>query len=526
MAKTNLLDVLKHIFRIDLKKLILALATCGVVLSLLNTLFASYQVHRQAFIQDTLHANQTYATKLAEVTQLFLQSVNSQLNVSAFHIVEHIDDTVLVNAELERLLSQTNSFDSLVVVNRAGKIIAVRPELPVLGESISSQQLDKVMSQKPIVLDPFVSPAGNLMISPTYPLIDSQGQYLGFVAGGIYLHGDTILNRLLGKHHYADDSYSYVVDKKRRILYHPDPKRIGEQVSNNIVVDNVLAGQTGAMELTNSNDIQMLAGFATIPMTGWGVVSQRPLISILNQLAITHKSVVYSSIPFTVVLLGWVFVVGVLIARPLTLLAKQLITVENQSLSGSGVNAWYYEVANLKFALLQSHRAVRQVIKSLDADRKTDKLTSLHNRLSLDLWLKNAINAKVGFSVLAIDIDHFKSINDSHGHSTGDKVLKELAKLMIQNARTDDFCSRIGGEEFLIFMPNQSISQAMVTAERLRKLISNHSMPDGVRVTVSIGVSQWPNNSMRIDKTIEMADKALYQAKKMGRNRSCYLEAA
>ncbi|KZN61990.1 hypothetical protein N473_20830 [Pseudoalteromonas luteoviolacea CPMOR-1] len=526
MAKKNLLDVLKHIFRIDLKKLILALATCGVVLSLLNTLFASYQVHRQAFIQDTLHANQTYATKLAEVTQLFLQSVNSQLNVSAFHIAEHIDDTVLINAELERLLSQTNSFDSLVVVNRTGKIIAVMPELPVLGESISSQQLDKVMLQEPIVLDPFVSPAGNLMISPTYPLFNSHGQYLGFVAGGIYLHGDTILNRLLGRHHYEGGSYSYVVDKKQRILYHPDPKRIGEQVSNNIVIERVLNGQTGAMELTNSGGNQMLAGFASIPMTGWGVVSQRPLISILNQLAVTHKSVVYSSAPFTIVILGWVFVAGGLIAKPLALLAKQLATVEKHSIASSGVSAWYYEVANLKYALIQSHRAVRQVIKSLDVDRKTDKLTSLHNRLSLELWLENTLNSQVGFSVLAIDIDHFKSINDSHGHCTGDKVLKELANLMIQNARGDDFCCRIGGEEFLIFMPNQSISQAMSTAERLRKLVSNHIMPDGITITVSIGVSTWPNNSMRIDKTIEMADKALYQAKRAGRNRSCCLEAA
>ncbi|MDK1286437.1 sensor domain-containing diguanylate cyclase [Pseudoalteromonas umbrosa] len=526
MAKKNLLRVIRYIFRIDLKKLILALATCGVVLSLLNTLIASYHVHREAFIKDTLHANQTYAIKLAEVTQLFLQSVNSQLNVSAFHIAKNIDDKTLINAELERLLSQTNSFDSLVVVSRAGQIIAVHPELPVLGHSISSKQLEKVMLQKPIVLDPFVSPAGNLMISPTYPLFDSRGHYLGFVAGGIYLHGDTILNRLLGRHHYADGSYSYVVDKTQRILYHPDPDRIGEKVSNNIVIDRVLNGQTGAMELVNSSNNQMIAGFAAIPMTGWGVVSQRPLISILNHLATTHKSVVYTSIPFTIVILGWIFVVGVLIARPLAVLAKQLTVTEKQRISGVGVSAWYYEVANLKCALLQSHRAIRQVIKSLDTDRKTDKLTSLHNRLSLDLWLENTTNSKVGFCVLAIDIDHFKSINDSYGHCTGDKVLKELAKLMIQNARADDFCCRIGGEEFLVLMPSQPITQAMEAAERLRTLISKHTMPNGIRITVSIGVSQWPNNSMPIDKVIEMADKALYQAKQSGRNKSCCLEAA
>ncbi|ESP93700.1 sensor domain-containing diguanylate cyclase [Pseudoalteromonas luteoviolacea] len=526
MDKANLSKILKRLFRIDLKKLILALAACGVVLTSINTLVASYHVHRKVFIQDTLHANRVYATKLADVTELFLQSVNSQLNVSSYHIAGHIQEGTKVNKELKRLLSQTNSFDSLAVVDATGKIVAVEPSLPIIGKRISTPQLNQVSHQKPVVLEPFVSPAGNLMISPTYPLFSNQGKYLGFVAGGIYLHGETILNTLLGKHHYTDDSYSYVIDNNKKILYHPNSERIGEKVLNNIAIDLVLSGQAGSTELVNSVGKPMLAGYASIPMTGWGVVSQRPLNSILEQLALTYKSVVYSSIPFTLVILGLILSAGILIAKPLALLAKQLAALDKPNFPATNVSAWYYEVANLKYALLQSNRAVRQVIKSLDMDRKTDQLTSLHNRLSLEFWLESSIHSEVGFSVLAIDIDHFKMINDHYGHRTGDKVLKELAMLMRQNARANDFCCRVGGEEFLIFMPGQTLTEAMQTAERLRKLVSKHPMPAGINITVSIGVSQWCNNAMRIDAAIEMADKALYEAKRTGRNKSCCFEAA
>ncbi|KZN30006.1 hypothetical protein N480_03420 [Pseudoalteromonas luteoviolacea S2607] len=516
---------MKRAFRVDLKKLILALATCGVLLTSINTLFASYQVHKNAFIKDTLHANQVYAAKLAQVTELFLQSVNSQLNVSAYHISKRLDDLPEVNRELERLLNQTNSFDSLVVVNPQGKIVAVKPDLNVLGKSISFAQLQKVKQQKPIVLDPFLSPAGNLMVSPTYPITSSEGEYMGFVAGGIYLQGKTILNRLLGRHHYEDGSYLYVVDGHSQILYHIDENRIGEKVYGNEVIEKVLEGHTGASEIVNSAGIQMIAGFAPIPMTGWGVVSQRPISSILNELGATHRTVIYSSIPFTLLILALILVVGIQIAKPLTLLAKQLATFNSKQTDATRIFAWYFEAANLKHTLLQSNRSVRRVIKALDTDRKTDKLTSLHNRLSLEHWLGNAIRGEVGLSVLAIDIDHFKSINDVYGHSAGDCVLKELAALMMCKARSDDFICRAGGEEFLMFLPNIVLGEAVCIAERLRKQVFEHTMPRGIKITVSIGVSHWQGGTTTIEQTIELADKALYRAKHTGRNRSCYIDS-
>ncbi|KZN33932.1 hypothetical protein N474_18750 [Pseudoalteromonas luteoviolacea CPMOR-2] len=518
------LHSLRKVFRLDLKRLILVLATFGVVFTSLNTLITSYHVHRSAFIKDTLHANQVYATKLAQVTELFLQSVNSQLHVSAYHISVKLSDLTEVHKELERLLGQTNSFDSLVVVDTHGKIIAVKPDLDVLGKSISNNQLDVLNTQQPQVLEPFVSPAGNLMISPTYPILSESGDYLGFVAGGIYLQGDTILNRLLGRHHYEDGSYMYVVDKKARLLFHVNEHRVGELVKDNLAIERVLKGFTGASEIVNSAGISMVAGYAPIPMTGWGVVSQRPMSSILDELGVTHRAVIYSSIPATILILGLILIAGIQIAKPLAHLAKQLATFDKTSSDTSQIKAWYYEAANLKRTLLQSNRSIKKVIKSLDNDRKTDQLTSLHNRLSLDLWLKNAMLSKAGMSVLAIDIDHFKSINDVHGHRAGDEVLKELASVMRGNARADDFICRVGGEEFLVFLPKVSLGEAVDAAERLRKQVLEHTMPKGIQVTVSIGVSHWLNNESSIERAIELADQALYRAKRTGRNKSCCVE--
>ncbi|MCF2858746.1 sensor domain-containing diguanylate cyclase [Pseudoalteromonas sp. SMS1] len=506
-----------------MKRLILVLATFGVVFTSLNTLITSYHVHRSAFIKDTLHSNQVYASKLAQVTELFLQSVNSQLHVSAYHISTRFNDLAEVQKELERLISQTNSFDSLVVVDTQGQIIAVKPDLDVLGKSISKSQLEAVKNHQPKVLDPFVSPAGNLMISPTYPIVSENGEYMGFVAGGIYLQGNTILNRLLGRHHYEDGSYLYVVDGQARLLYHIDTDRVGDVVSGNKVIAQVLQGETGASELINSAGVSMIAGFAPIPMTGWGVVSQRPMSSILDELGTTHRSVIYSSIPATIFILGLILIAGIQIAKPLTRLAKQLATFDHEHADTNGVRAWYYEAANLKRTLVRSNRSIQKVIKSLDNDRKTDKLTSLHNRFSLEFWLKNAIHSNLSMSVLAIDIDHFKCINDLHGHMTGDKVLKEIANVMRHNARSDDFICRAGGEEFLAFMPKLTLHEALDAAERLRKKVAAHTMPEGIKVTVSIGVSDWSSGNASIEQAIALADKALYRAKHTGRNKSCHI---
>jgi len=159
-----------------------------------------------------------------------------------------------------------------------------------------------------------------------------------------------------------------------------------------------------------------------------------------------------------------------------------------------------------------------------------DALTGLANRRSFELALAREIDrvARAGEPalLLALDIDHFKSVNDTHGHASGDLVLKAVANALLDCVRPMDMVARVGGEEFAIVMPNCPATFGEAVAERVRRRVE--AMPVGIglsqqiHVSVSIGgafAPQWVRSSPTL--WIERADIQLYRAKAQGRNRVC-----
>jgi len=174
----------------------------------------------------------------------------------------------------------------------------------------------------------------------------------------------------------------------------------------------------------------------------------------------------------------------------------------------------------LSIALYIGYQRSRLRIKKL-AER--DFLTGLYNRKKFNELLNREIDRSLRynhtFSLAMIDIDHFKEVNDKHGHKVGDKVLVEFADVIKENLRVSDIYARWGGEEFIVLMPETKIEQALKVAERLRKAVENYSFSDISKLTISIGVVQKPPLEMKIDEVIIRADNALYKAKNNGRNR-------
>jgi diguanylate cyclase (GGDEF)-like protein len=128
--------------------------------------------------------------------------------------------------------------------------------------------------------------------------------------------------------------------------------------------------------------------------------------------------------------------------------------------------------------------------------------------------------------VMAIDIDHFKSINDRHGHAAGDNALKEVAKTLRENIRNEDSLYRVGGEEFLVVCQNTNMKASLLSAERLRKAVQALEIEVGqtlIKTAVCIGVAQKEAAMKDVDTLVNMADKALYAAKNAGRNRTCLI---
>ena len=151
----------------------------------------------------------------------------------------------------------------------------------------------------------------------------------------------------------------------------------------------------------------------------------------------------------------------------------------------------------------------------------TDGLTGAANRRAFDERLRHecelATSRGTPVSLVLMDIDHFKKINDTHGHQTGDEVLRQVVKRTRSRVRPDDLTARYGGEEFALLLPATSIDEACELAERVRQEVAAHPVP--VPATVSLGVASWHDGMESPDALVAAADQALYRAKQTGRDR-------
>jgi diguanylate cyclase (GGDEF)-like protein len=124
-----------------------------------------------------------------------------------------------------------------------------------------------------------------------------------------------------------------------------------------------------------------------------------------------------------------------------------------------------------------------------------------------------------------IDIDHFKKVNDTFGHTEGDKVLREVAGLLRNSVRKKDTVARYGGEEFILILPEAGLEESSMIAERIRRLVESTPFEVNrahMNLTVSLGISNFPSHRARSkEELVKMADQALYDAKRGGRNRVC-----
>lgn len=185
----------------------------------------------------------------------------------------------------------------------------------------------------------------------------------------------------------------------------------------------------------------------------------------------------------------------------------------------------------LRFDLLDAidREYQQQIHRLISHDDLTGLLSSRSFFSELRREAERAKIEKRTFCVLMMDIDHFKNVNDTYGHLTGSKTLEEIGNSIINCLRIGDAAARFGGEEFAAFLLDAEIGQAIVAAERIRHEIEIRNFsttrqsdsPETHHVTISIGVASFPDDSSDPIQLVEMADSALYRAKREGRNRVC-----
>ncbi len=181
------------------------------------------------------------------------------------------------------------------------------------------------------------------------------------------------------------------------------------------------------------------------------------------------------------------------------------------------------QVANLAYLVAVNARLIERLRHLSVRDGLTDLFNHRHSMELIASEFERVGRYAGGVSVVMIDIDHFKRVNDDHGHQVGDTLLRETARLMSQALRTVDSLGRYGGEEFVAVLPHTGHDEALHIAERLRRVIEEHVFqvgPRTLRITISLGVACFP--SKQVDSPSDLvneADRALYQAKQSGRNR-------
>ncbi|MCF0216196.1 MAG: diguanylate cyclase [Fibrobacteraceae bacterium] len=347
------------------------------------------------------------------------------------------------------------------------------------------------------------------------------------------------------------------IDGDENIIYHPDlrtwltsPHKIGELINQEIDPRNFKISNPSPTEWSDGNRYLMSYGYD--PAYDIGVFycqSMEEIEKFLILPKIMGLSFLLFAI-FTILLVAlWQYKI---LGKPLAKVIKHITQMTEDKLNVDEIRVKNSkdEIGQLSKAFNELHSTIKRQILELNAHRnlleqevkqrtqelelanaklnkisRTDELTGLPNRRDIT----ETINHEMGrvnrshkpFCFIFIDIDHFKNINDTYGHSCGDLILKSVAQNIRSQLRKYDVIARYGGEEFLTLLPETDLEGAVVVAERFRQKIQNMSvdyMGCPIQVTITLGVAQY-NEKLGAERSIQLADKALYEGKTSGRNK-------
>jgi diguanylate cyclase (GGDEF)-like protein len=275
-----------------------------------------------------------------------------------------------------------------------------------------------------------------------------------------------------------------------------------------------------------------------VPQVSWAVISELSSESAFSQVRRFRDVALLVIVLLLIVVTATAYRLGLLIASPLDRLTKGAgevaagdLAVDLPEASGGGEVGYLTDVFNHMVSRLREgrreldliHEKLRKKNEELEMLSTTDSLTGLSNHRALMQRLNDEearfAKEKRVFSVLVGDVDHFKQYNDAFGHPAGDEVLKAIADIMRSSTRKVDCCARYGGEEYVIVLPDTAPAEALEVAEHIRARVAAKKF-SGRKITLSIGVAAFPEDADDAEAIIAIADEALYQAKREGRDRT------
>jgi len=516
------------------------------------------------------------ASQLRDKIELDLHERYTDLQVAA-SFANHsltIQSTADVSGLLNALHKNFPSYAWIGLMAPDGTVMESTDNL-LKGANVSHRPWFQAASERPylgdahealLLAEKLDNPSGTppRFVDIAVPLKDNEGDLIGVL--GAHLHLDWVAN--IGKSLQAPlqrlKSELLIVDSTGTILIGPEDT-VGQSIPDSLF-NRATAVESGYL----TNFMSIGAGEqAEDYLVGFSRLRDRAEYTSFNWLVLVRKSAVDAFLP-SVDLRNTPITVGALIAivlivfasaaarwttRPLLKMADeasqldpdnpaQLIQLRDDYEEVRTLSSVLRDLiqrladkthqmnelnTNLEHRVAERTQALEQANRQLEKTVRTDALTGLNNRRYFfelgKTALKKSVRSGTPLAVIMFDADHFKKVNDSHGHAVGDKALMHLSRLAHDSIRDIDVLARVGGEEFAVLLENTSEDAAADVAERLRASIESSPLPlerGEIVLMVSVGVSSFfPDSSDDLDDLMARADKALYAAKTSGRNRVC-----
>jgi diguanylate cyclase (GGDEF)-like protein len=521
---------------------ILTFAVLATLVPSLSTAWFSYVENKRSLQAKASEELLSVSTQAARELDLWTKERRYDLRVfaSSYEVTENLERIPQINGQMVRsgraygrLADYLNSvrdrfedvgvYGALVVVDPRGRPVASSEGAKAAGSiKLPADWASELRTSEWVRGRPYMdSASGREEMVVAVPIRPASGRLLGAFAAKLNLRtlADT-LKRFVpgasGRVYLMTDDGVLVVGAGA--LGPPPP---GAQFTPQ-AARWLLAREGRAVQFESPLGARVVGSARRVQGLNWVVVGEIPAVEAFRQVAHLRNVtlLIVAALFAGVGLLG--YFLGLLIVSPLDRLtqgasevAKGDLDVDLPVVTGGEVG-YLTEVFNNMVTRLRESR------RELERLSVTDPLTGLYNRRRLMEGLENEIRRarrlKRTFAVLMADVDHFKRYNDAQGHQAGDDVLKRVGAILDKATRDVDVVARYGGEEFFVLMPETEGDGAADVADRIRRALTAERFPGGV-VTLSFGVAEFPAHGDAPDALIGVADAALYEAKREGRDR-------
>lgn len=456
---------------------------------------AGYIISKSVISKDIdTQAMEVMTGHAAEIEQ-WVKRMLSIIN-SYSHLIERVIPDNSINSEILGNYGR-DSFSDLYYGSSSGKFISGKRWKPPAGYDprVRPWYITALKSGKTVMCDVYIDlETDSSAVAVASPVYGKNGSPRGVLSADLLLH---TLDEKLKNVKVSGMGHAMLIDRNGMALVYPDRSVMGKNLSEfpgmNGVIRTILKNKQGKVEYTyGSHNIIM---FTEIPASQWilgMILTEEEIYSNLKNL--TWKFLLIFTISLIIVIL-----ISKYFAVKLTFFMQLLEdTVDAQT------------------------AALKEKVAQVEYLSLTDHLTGISNRRKIEEVLSSEIerSSRTGspLSVIMIDIDNFKTVNDTFGHKTGDCLLKEFALTVTGSIRSIDSAGRLGGEEFLIVCPETGIQGAALLAEKLRTAVESIRMESFPGITASFGCAAYISGDSP-DNLISRSDKAMYRAKELGRNR-------